>query len=372
MTHFYFDNMASTLVDPEVIATMLNCWQTKDYCANHASDHVMGQKCRDLITQAKHDVLHTLSADGDDDLTFTSGATESIHLALHGVAYAYSQQKKHIISFATEHSATLACLSALEKQGFTISILPVLPSGHIDYDLLSHTINDNTLLLTVMHINNETGVIHNLEQISTLCQKHGVLLHVDAAQTIGKCRLDLNSLAIDFASFSAHKCHGPQGIGALYRSGKPKRRLIKQIPGSSHYNAYRPGTLPTALIVGMAKAFTIANRDYEKNLEKIYELFQFTQSNLPSSYIWHGDTVNRVPHNVNIALPAHVTESECSRLRNYYTLSQASSCNKQGHSHVLTAMGIPLDIQLRSLRIGLSRFNSLDEVRLLVQALSVV
>lgn len=372
MTQIYFDNMASTLVDPEVTATMLKCWQSKDYCANHASDHVMGQKCRDLITQAKYEILHTLSADEDDDLTFTSGATESIHLALQGVASAYAQQKKHIISFATEHSATLACLSALEKQGFTISILPVLPNGHIDYDLLSQTINENTLLLTVMHINNEIGVIHNLEKISTLCKKHGVLLHVDAAQTIGKCRLNLHNLAIDFASFSAHKCHGPQGIGALYRSGRPKRRLIKQIPGSSHYNPYRPGTLPTALIAGMAKAFTIATRDYEKNLEKIYALSQFIQSNLPSSYIWHGDTVHRVPHNVNIALPAHTTESECSSVRDCFSLSQASSCNKQGHSHVLTAMGIPVDIQLRSVRIGLSRFNSLDEVRLLVQALSVV
>ena len=371
MSNLYFDNMAATPLDPEVLSAMLPFWTSPLLCANHAGDHQSSATVRQHVELARQTILESIGGHELDHITFTSGATESINLAIQGACSAYGEQKKHLVTFNTEHAATLACFEAMKPQGFDITVLPVLPTGHIDLVQFEKALTQETLLVSCMHVNNETGIIHDIECISKIVHKKGILLHLDCAQSMGKIRDPLRGLSIDYASLSAHKCHGPQGIGMLYRSHKSKRRLCKQLHGSSHFNSYRPGTLPTALIIGMAKAFALAHQYFPSRYEYVLQLFTKIRNHLPSDIIWHGALQHRVPHNINISLPHYVSQEQCQLLRDRFSLSRASSCNQSGLSHVLSAMNITEDAQLRTVRAGITHMSTHEDVDLLIKALRV-
>lgn len=363
----YFDNMASTPLDPRVLDAMLPYFLQPNLACNHAAQHRAGENCRQAITQAKETILASLGGQNNYDLIFTSGATESINLCLSGLAYAYRKQKNHVISFATEHSATLMCLDNLAKQGIEITILPVQPSGHIDYGLLKQHIKPNTLLISAVHVNNEIGVIHDAAKLSALANQHGVLLHLDCAQTVGKVKLDLQNTSPDFVSLSAHKSYGPKGIGALLRRKQHKRKLTPLLFGQTLYNPFRPGSLSTPLIIGMGSAYALAHDEFTDRIDKVRQLHELFVSNLPDSVTWHGDRSFRVPHNINVSLPSSVSVDSIRDLCDTFTLSQASSCSNHASSHVLRAIGVEQACMQRALRISLSHTTHLADCEKLVQ-----
>ena len=365
----YFDNMASTPLDPRVLDAMQPFFLQADLACNHAAHHRAGDACRGVIAKAKETILASLQAEHHYEVIFTSGATESINLCLTGLAHTYRQQKNHIISFATEHSATLMCLDNLAKKGFEVTILPVQPSGHIDYDLLSCSIKPTTLLISAVHVNNEIGVIHDPGQLSSLASQHGVLLHLDCAQTIGKTPLDLQTATPDFVSLSAHKSYGPKGIGALLRRKQHKRKLTPLLFGQTLYNPYRPGTLPTPLIVGMSTAYALAQSELSERTGKVAQLHALFTSSLPDSVTWHGDRVDRVLHNINVSLPLSASIESIRTLCDTFTLSQASSCSNHTSSHVLRAIGVEQASMQRALRISLSHTTPQADCEQLIQTI---
>ena len=365
----YFDHMAATPLDPRVFTAMRPYFLQSQLSCNHAANHKAGDSVRQIIHDAKHSILSAVHATESHDIVFTSGATESINLCLLGMARNYQKQKNHIISFATEHSATLMCLQHLPKIGFEVTILPVLPSGHIDYELLAKSIQPNTLLISAVHVNNEIGVIHNLPHLVQCARDHGTLLHLDCAQSIGKTNLDLSHACADFVSLSAHKAHGPKGIGALLVRNRPKRKLEPLMYGQSQLNSFRPGTLPTPLIVGMAAAFSLATAELEARTQHVGSLHALFSASLPESVQWHGDRVARVPHNINISLPTSTPLTAIRALCDDFTLSQASSCSSHTSSHVLRALGLQEDAIHRALRISLSHNTTKRACQKLIQCI---
>ena len=361
--------MASTPLDPRVFDAMQPYFLQPKLACNHAAHHLAGEACREVIEQAKQSILTTLHAHDTYELIFTSGATESINLCLSGLAHTYRKQKNHIISFATEHSATLMCLENLAKEGFEVTILPVQPSGLIDYDLLSQNIKPSTLLISAVHVNNEIGVIHSPERLSALANQHGVLLHLDCAQSTGKIALNLHDASPDFVSLSAHKSHGPKGIGALLRRKQHKRKLTQLLFGQTLYNAFRPGTLPTPLIVGMRTAYELAHDEFRDRTSKVTQLYELFTSKLGDSVTWHGDQAHRVPHNINISLPDAVSVESIRTLCDTFTLSQASSCSNHNNSHVLRAIGVAQASMQRALRISLSHTTQQSDCEVLIESI---
>ncbi len=365
----YFDHMASTPLDPRVLDAMQPYFLQANLACNHAANHRAGEACRQVIEHAKETILTSLQAQNHYELIFTSGATESINLCLSGLAHTYRKQKNHLISFATEHAATLMCLENLAKDGFEITILPVQPSGHIDYDLLSQHIKPTTLMISAVHVNNEIGVTHNPDQLSALASKHGVLLHLDCAQTIGKAALDLQTATPDFVSLSAHKVYGPKGIGALLRRKQHKRKLTPLLFGQTLYNPYRPGTLPTPLIVGMQSAYALAQDEFTDRIDYVRTLHELFVTHLPDSVTWHGDRKSRVPHNINVSLPLSASTDDIRELCDTFTLSQASSCSNHTSSHVLRAIGVEQASMQRALRISLSHTTRQSDCEQLIQTI---
>jgi cysteine desulfurase len=357
----YLDYMATTPIDPEVYQAM-QPYMTLDGCFGNPSSihHKQGWQAHQAIKTATSQLCKLISAPLDS-ITFTSGATESINLALQGSAHYYQKAGNHIITFATEHQATLQVCQRLKQQGFEITILPVLDNGLIDLNLLKKTIKPTTTVISVLHVNNEIGVIQPIQDLAKICKQSGVLLHVDAAQTLDKLPLSVADTPIDLMSLSSHKMYGPKGIGALYVRQQPKRQLTPIFGDLFAHGPLRPGTLPTHQIVGMgaAAAYIQQNLDQEtQRVQRLHQLFVKHLSAIPNIQ-FNGCLKHRVPHNINITFNEIHGETLIMRLTDI-AASQGSACNKVGQvpSHVLTALGLNRRQANATLRLSIGRYTT--------------
>ncbi|MFO0356464.1 MAG: cysteine desulfurase family protein [Sphingobacteriaceae bacterium] len=367
----YFDNNATTRVDDEVIDAMLPYF--KEYYGNASSKHVFGWQAEAALDKAKKDIAAFLNAE-EDELIFTSGATESINLALKGISEVYRTKGDHIITVKTEHKAVLDICEQLEKKGFQITYLNVDREGLIDIDELKNAITDKTILVSVMAANNETGVLQDIERIGEICREKNVIFFTDATQYVGKMRCDVKELNISCMAFSAHKFHGPKGVGVLYlRRKDPRINLLAQIHGGGHQNNFRSGTINVAGIVGLAKACEIAQRDYwdmNTHISKLKNYFEHQLLDIEGLTI-NGSTRYRLYTTSNITFPKNC---DVKKLLTQFAFSSGSACasNSVEPSHVLTAMNIHSDEIKNSFRFSFSKYNTLEEVQLLIEGIKKV
>lgn len=353
----YLDYASSCPLHPELKQLAATVFDLYGNAQSKQMNHL-----HDLIEANKKQICKYF--DGDPGcLYFTSGATESINTIIRGAALNYKHSGKHIITFETEHSSTLSSVKHLADQGFDVSILPVQPNGLIDIDQLKNTIRQDTILLSLNHVCNETGAVQDLEPLIKLRDKFGFMIHLDACQTIGKTKLSLQSTPVDFMSLSAHKCYGPQGIGAMYIA--KNRHITPLILGS---NTIRPGTISHALIRLMGEAYALAYKHYETNHTKVVELNNILLDGLNGINHKQIENTNSVPHIINITFP-DASESDIERIRSKIYCQISASCQNGSVSHVLQARGLSLHACKRSIRLSLSPHMQKDEI---VRALETI
>lgn len=347
--NLYFDAMASTILAPEVAEIMLEVYN--NYPGNVSSNHGYALALKPMIDNASQQIKQALNAKHYSVL-WTSGATEAINLAIKGAAAAYQRQGKHIITFTTEHKATLEAVNSLAKD-FKVDILDVKPSGLIDAEALAKKISPETILVSICHVNNEIGTVQDLQKLIKIIQDRGCLVHIDAAQSIGKAELDLAQMPADFISLSAHKFSGPQGIGALLIKQQPKRQLVPLIDGGKQ-QAFRAGTLPAALIIGMGHAITISNQIEPKIQEFAKQIYNMLTE--LKGVIIHGSEASRVAHNINIYIEG-INAQALKYLLPNIALASGSACNADNlePSHVLLAIGCDHAHAEQAIRISLGR-----------------
>ena len=362
----YLDYAATTPIDPRVLEQMMP-WLTTQFGNPASSSHAYGWDAEEAVEKARAQVAAVIGAH-PREIVWTSGATESNNLALKGAALAYADKGKHIITVNTEHKAVLDTCAYLESIGYEITYLEVQADGLIDVAQLATALRPDTILVSVMAVNNEIGVIQDLAAIAALCTEHGVLLHVDAAQAVGKIDLHLDRLAIDLMSFSGHKVYAPKGIGALYVKRKPRVRLTALIHGGGHERGYRSGTLATHQIVGMGAAFALAQSEMPTETARIAQLqqrlWQGLSSALPQIYL-NGCAQRRVPHNLNISFAGIEGEALMASLQRL-ALSSGSACSSASlePSYVLMALGRDPQLAHSALRISLGRQTTQADVDL--------
>jgi cysteine desulfurase len=357
--HIYLDNNASTRLDDRVLQEMLPYF-TEGY-ANSGSMHLAGLTIKEAVEKAAWQTAKLIGA-AEDEIIFTSGATESINLALKGLS---NQDKKHIITIASEHKAVLDTCRYMETIGFEVTYLAVETDGLLDLKLLNDNITDKTLVFIGMLSNNETGVMQNIKQISSILKAGNVLFLCDATQAVGKINIDVNEIGIDMLPFSAHKFHGPKGVGGLYFSAKAKIKLTPQIHGGGQQRKLRSGTLNTTGIIGLGKAATIAFDEMESHEKRITELRNHLEKALlqfEGSFV-NGNIQNRIYNTSNICFPGVNSETLILALQNI-SVSNGSSCSAvtSEPSHVLTAMGLSRSDALSSIRFSLSKYTTLEEI----------
>jgi len=359
----YLDYSATTPVDPRVAEKMIPflC----EHFGNPASrSHAFGWKAEEAVEQARANVAALVNCD-PKEIVWTSGATESINLALKGAAEFYKSKGKHLITVKTEHKATLDTVRELERRGFEATYLDVRPDGLIDMKQLEAAFRPDTILVSVMFVNNEIGVIQDIPAIGELCRSRGVLFHVDSAQATGKCPIDLGALKVDLMSFSAHKTYGPKGVGALYIRRKPRVRLEAQIHGGGHERGFRSGTLATHQIVGMGEAFRIARQEMAVENNRIRALRDRLLKGMQEieEVFVNGDLDRRVPHNLNISFNFVEGESLIMAVKDI-AVSSGSACTSASlePSYVLRALGRSDELAHSSIRFTLGRFNTEEEV----------
>ncbi len=369
----YFDYSATTPVDPRVAEKMCQCLTLDGNFGNPASrSHEYGWKAEEAVEEARKQVADLVNAD-PKEIVFTSGATESDNLAIKGAAHFYQKKKgKHIVTCKTEHKAVLDTCRQLEREGFEVTYLDPEPNGLIDLDKLKAAIRDDTVLVSIMHVNNEIGVIQDIEAIGEITRERKVLFHVDAAQSAGKVPIDLQQMKVDLMSFSAHKIYGPKGIGALYVRRKPRVRLEAQMHGGGHERGMRSGTLATHQIVGMGEAFRIAKEEMAADNERIRMLRDRLLKGLEDIeeiYI-NGDLEQRVPHNLNISFNFVEGESLMMALKDL-AVSSGSACTSASlePSYVLRALGRNDELAHSSIRFSLGRFTTEEEVDYAIDAI---
>ena len=359
----YLDYSATTPVDPRVAEKMIPYLVEK--FGNPASrSHSFGWEAEAAVEEAREEVANLVNAD-PKEIVWTSGATESNNLALKGAAQFYSGKGKHLITVKTEHKAVLDTCRELERQGFAVSYLDVQENGLIDLEAFSSALRPDTILASVMFVNNEIGVIQPIAELGEICRSRGILLHVDAAQATGKVAIDLATLKVDLMSFSAHKTYGPKGIGALYVQRKPRVRLNAQMHGGGHERGFRSGTLPTHQIVGMGEAFRLARLEMGVENERIRMLRDRLLrgvSDIDEVYI-NGDMEHRVPHNLNLSFAYVEGESLLMAIKDL-AVSSGSACTSASlePSYVLRALGRNDELAHSSIRFTLGRFTTADEV----------
>ena len=361
----YMDNHATTRVDPRVLEAMLPYFS--DTFGNAASrNHEFGWVAEQAVEQAREQIAKLIGATAKE-IIFTSGATESDNLAIKGVAEMYREKGDHIITQATEHKAVLDTCKRLEKHGFRVTYLPVQKDGRIDLEDLKRAIDAKTILVSIMHANNEIGVLQPVREIGQLCHERGVLFHTDAVQSVGKVPFNVIEDHIDLASISAHKIYGPKGVGALYvRRKNPRVQLVAQIDGGGHERGMRSGTLNVTGIVGLGKACEIAMRELPEETAKLTHLRdrlkQQILSNLDEVYV-NGSMEHRVPGNLNISF-AYVEGESLLMGINDIAVSSGSACTSATlePSYVLKALGTGDDLAHSSIRFGIGRFNTQAEV----------
>ncbi|GHB55985.1 cysteine desulfurase IscS [Psychrosphaera saromensis] len=361
----YLDYAATTPVDPRVAEEMMKCLTMDGTFGNPASrSHRYGWQAEELIDIARNNIAELVNAD-PREIVFTSGATESNNLAIKGAANFYSKKGKHIITAQTEHKAVLDTCRELERQGFEVTYLNVLPNGLVDLNVLEAAMRDDTVLVSIMHVNNEIGVIQDIAKIGELCRARKIVFHVDAAQSAGKTPIDLRELKVDLMSFSAHKIYGPKGIGALYVSRKPRIRLEAQMHGGGHERGFRSGTLPVHQIVGMGEAFRIAKEDMAKDTKHIEALrarLWEGVKHIEETYI-NGDMEHRVPGIFNVSFNFVEGESLIMALKDM-AVSSGSACTSASlePSYVLRALGLTDELAHSSIRFSIGRFTTEEEI----------
>ncbi|HEX7972023.1 MAG TPA: IscS subfamily cysteine desulfurase [Thiobacillus sp.] len=364
MKTLYFDYSATTPVDPRVAEKMIP-YLTEHFGNPASRSHPYGWEAEAAVEEARGQVAALVGAD-PKEIVFTSGATESNNLAIKGAGHFYSGTKgKHIITVRTEHKAVLDTVREMERQGFEATYLNVKENGLLDLDAFRAAIRPDTVLASVMAVNNEIGVIQDIEALGKICREKGVIFHVDAAQATGKMPIDLSKLSVDLMSFSAHKTYGPKGIGALYVRRKPRVRLEAQMHGGGHERGMRSGTLATHQIVGMGEAFRIAREEMATENERIRMLRDRLYNGLKDIEEVHlnGDMDRRVPHNLNVSFNFVEGESLIMAIKDL-AVSSGSACTSASlePSYVLRALGRSDELAHSSIRFSIGRFTTEDEV----------
>lgn len=360
----YLDYNSTTPIDPRVLEAMLPF--LKDNFANSSSTHHFGQSTNENVKQAREQIADFINAESKE-LIFTSGATEAINIALKGVAESYSNKGKHIITVSTEHKAVLDTCKNLERKGFEVTYLSVLTNGLIDLAEFQKAIRPDTVLVSVMYVNNETGVIQPIKEIAKLAHEKGTLFMTDATQAVGKIEVDVNDLAIDLLCFSGHKMYAPKGIGALYVRNKTK--LSPQIHGGGHEQGLRSGTLNVPGIIALAKACEIASDEMDLNKRNISEL----KDKLETEFLklqntsLNGDSENRIFNTTNICFKGQDANVLIGRMKNI-AVSNGSACSSAviEPSHVLKAMGLCDGGAFASLRFSLGKYNSIEDIETVI------
>ena len=360
----YLDYSATTPVDPRVAAKMIP-WLTEHFGNPASRSHKFGWEAEAAVEEARAQVAALVNADAKD-IIWTSGATESNNLAIKGAAHFYGPTKgKHIITVSTEHKAVLDTVKELERQGFEATYLQPQENGLITVEQFKAALRPDTVLASVMAVNNEIGVIQPIAEIGEICREKGVIFHVDAAQATGKMPLDLQTLKVDLMSFSAHKTYGPKGVGALYVRRKPRIRLEAQMHGGGHERGLRSGTLATHQIVGMGEAFRIAQEEMATENERIRRLRDLLLNGLKEmeEVYLNGDLEQRVPHNLNVSLNFVEGESLMMAIKDV-AVSSGSACTSASlePSYVLRALGRSDELAHSSIRFTLGRFTTEEEV----------
>jgi cysteine desulfurase len=363
--HFpiYMDYGATTPCDPRVVDAMIP-W-LREHFGNPASrSHAWGWEAEAAVEKARVQVAELIGAD-PREIVWTSGATESNNLALKGAAHFYQGKGKHLITVKTEHKAVLDPCRELERQGFEVTYLDVQEDGLLDLDKLKAAIRPDTILISVMFVNNEIGVIQDIPAIGAMCREKGILLHVDAAQATGKIAIDLQTLPVDLMSLASHKTYGPKGIGALYVRRKPRVRIEAQMHGGGHERGMRSGTLPTHQCVGMGEAFRIANLEMAQDTVKAQALHKRLLNGLKDveEVFLNGHPDKRVPHNLNMSFNYVEGESLIMGIKGL-AVSSGSACTSASlePSYVLRALGRSDELAHSSLRMTIGRFTTEEEI----------
>ena len=362
-TPIYLDYSATTPVDPRVVDVMLP-YLRQDFGNPASRSHAYGWKAEEAVETAREHVAALVNCDAKE-IVWTSGATESINLAIKGAAHFYKDKGRHVITVKTEHKATLDTCRELEREGFEVTYLDVNENGLIDWEVLTSAIRPDTVLISVMYVNNEIGVIQDIPRIGEFCREKGILFHVDSAQATGKVVIDLQAIKVDLMSFSAHKTYGPKGVGALYVRRKPRIRIEAQIHGGGHERGMRSGTLPTHQIVGMGEAFRIARQEMAAENERIRMLRDRLLTGLkdiPAVYV-NGSMEHRVPHNLNISFNYVEGESLLMGIKDV-AVSSGSACTSASlePSYVLRALGRSDELAHSSIRFSVGRFTTEQDV----------
>ena len=360
----YLDYQATTPMDPRVLEAMMPYFTYK-FGNPHSRSHSYGWEAEEGVEKARGQLAKLIGAD-DKEVIFTSGATESNNLAIRGVAEFYKDRKNHIVTTVTEHKCVLDTCRHLEQNGFEVTYLPVRKNGLIDLEELRAAITDKTVVVSIMAVNNEIGVIQPLEEIGKICREKKTFFHTDAAQAAGKIPLDVEAMNIDLMSISGHKIYGPKGIGALYVRRKPRVRLVPLIVGGGQERGFRSGTLPTPLCVGLGEAAEICMKEMAGEAVRIKKLqermLKGLNAKLPEIFV-NGDLEHRIPGNLNISF-AHVEGESLMMGIKGLSVSSGSACTSASlePSYVLRALGVEEEMAHTSLRIGLGRFTTEQEV----------
>jgi len=359
----YLDYSATTPVDPRVAEKMIP-WLTQNFGNPASRSHAFGWEAEEAVEEARAEVAKLVNCD-PKEIVWTSGATESDNLALKGAAHFYKTKGKHLVTVKTEHKAVLDTMRELEREGFEVTYLDPEPDGLVTMEKFTAALRPDTILASVMHVNNEIGVIQPIAQMGEVCRAKGVIFHVDAAQSTGKAPIDLAALKVDLMSFSAHKTYGPKGIGALYVRRKPRVRLEAQMHGGGHEKGFRSGTLPTHQIVGMGEAFRLARVEMAAEGERIRMLRDRLLAgfkDMEEIYV-NGDLEHRVPHNLNVSFNYVEGESLIMGMKEL-AVSSGSACTSASlePSYVLRALGRNDELAHSSIRFTLGRFTTQEDI----------
>ncbi|MDF2530135.1 MAG: Aminotransferase NifS [Gammaproteobacteria bacterium] len=370
----YFDYAATTPVDPTVCQKMQECLSREGDFGNAASVHYYGLAANHRIEEARQSIANIVNAE-PQQIIFTSGATEANNLAIKGLAHAYQSKGKHIITSQVEHKSVLEPCQYLERQGFSLTYLPVMANGLLDIEQLKAAIRPDTILISIIQVNNELGTIQNLTKITQIAHEHGIFVHSDAAQSIGKIKIDIKSLQVDSMSLSAHKSYGPKGIGALFLR-KPLVKLQPITQGGGHEYGLRPGTLATHQIVGMAEAFKIAEQklaDETVRIQRLKQMLWQGLQGLPGVKL-NADLEHAVPHILNVCFSQIEGELLYNSLQPALAIAAGAACDstQSEPSHVLKALGLSRDLAESSIRFSLGRYTTEQDILAAIKAVKSV
>ncbi|MBD0391156.1 IscS subfamily cysteine desulfurase [Wolbachia endosymbiont of Pentalonia nigronervosa] len=360
----FLDYQSTTKVDPRVLDIMIPYFS--EFGNAHSRSHSFGWSAEEAVEKARKYIANLVGADSKE-IVFTSGATESNNLAIKGVAHFYKNKGNHIVTVCTEHKCVLDSCRHLEDEGFKVTYLPVKQNGMIDLSKLEAEITDKTILVSVMMVNNEIGIIQPMKEIGEICRKHNVFFHTDVAQAFGKIPVDVNEMNIDLMSLSSHKIYGPMGIGALYvRRKNPRVRLVPLINGGGQERGMRSGTVPTPLAVGFGEAARIAKEEMAEETTRLQELRDILYHEIKEAFsdiVLNGDYENRIPGNLNISFPYVEGESIIMAIKDL-AVSSGSACTSASlePSYVIRALNNGHDLEHSSIRFGLGRFTTKEEI----------